>query len=91
LGGNVSVEEKKWRSEVLHALSEEKRIAFYESQMGRELPVLWEEKKTGGAMHGFTANYVRVERPYDKSLVNKISTVRLGNFNQDKSALVAEL
>lgn len=91
LDGNVSVDEKKWRSEVLHALSEEKRLAFYESQRGRELPVLWEEKKTGGFMHGFTANYVRVERPYDRSLVNEISVVRLGNFNQDKSALVAEL
>lgn len=91
LGGVVSVEDKKHRSEVLHELSEQKRLAFYQSQQGRSLPVLWEEKRTAGAMHGFTANYVRVERPYDKSLVNKITTVRLGDFNADKSALIAEL
>lgn len=91
MGGKVSVEEKKRRSEILHNLSEEKRLAFYASQQGRELPVLWEEKRTAGAMHGFTANYVRVERPYDRSLVNTITTVRLGNFNADNSALLAEL
>lgn len=91
LGGAVSVAEKKQRSEVLHQLSEEKRLLFYRSQQGRSLPVLWEEKRTAGAMHGFTANYVRVERPYSKALVNTITTVRLGGFNADSSALLAVL
>lgn len=91
MGGAVSVNEKKRRSEVLHQLSEEKRLAFYNSQKGRTLGVLWEEKKTGGVMHGFTENYIRVERPYDRSLVNTISTVKLGDFNADNSALVAEV
>lgn len=87
--GKVSVAEKKRRSEVLHDLSEEKRIAFYERMIGREALVLWEEKRTGRKMHGFTDNYVRVERPYDRSLVNTITSVSLGGFNEDKSALVA--
>ena len=45
-------------------------------------------------MHGFTANYIRVELPaklakeeYD----NQILRVRLGEFNRDKSALQVEL
>ena len=38
-------------------------------------------------MVGFTNNYVRVERPYDKSLVNTVEMVTLGDWNEDKSAL----
>ena len=90
LGHKVAPQEKKRRSEVLHLLSERKRLAFYESQRGSEAEVLWEEKKTGNKMHGFTANYVRVEHPYDKRMVNKLSVVKLGDFTEDKSALVAD-
>jgi len=49
---------------------------------------LWESRHNGENMVGFTSNYVRVERPYDKSLVNTIQTVTLGSWNKDKSALV---
>ena len=38
-------------------------------------------------MHGFTENYIRVERTYDKKLVNTIETVTLGALNEDKTAL----
>jgi threonylcarbamoyladenosine tRNA methylthiotransferase MtaB len=44
-------------------------------------------------MHGFTKNYIRVELPaahareeYD----NQLMTVRLGDFNHDKTALRIE-
>ena len=82
--------EKKRRSDILHELSEEKRIQFYQSQIGRKAEVLWEERKKGNIMRGFTDNYIIVERPYDKSLVNQITQVTLGAFNEDKSALMAE-
>ena len=45
-------------------------------------------------MHGFTENYIRVELPMkqaDSELDNQIVEVRLGDFNRDKTALMAEI
>lgn len=88
--GRVRPEEKKRRSELLHQLSEEKRLAFYRSQMGKTAQVLWEEKRTKGTMRGFTGNYIVVERKYDKALVNRVTEVVLGPLNEDGSALTVE-
>lgn len=86
--------EKKVRSKRLLDLSEQKRINFYARYIGTEQEVLFEKATRGKAMHGFTANYIRVELPaklakeeYD----NQIMRVRLGEFNRDKSALQVEL
>lgn len=86
--------EKKVRSKCLLDLSEQKRINFYARYIGTEQEVLFEKATRGKAMHGFTANYIRVELPaklakeeYD----NQILRVRLGEFNRDKSALQVEL
>ena len=86
---NVPVKERKRRSERLHELSEEKTAAFYASQTGKTASVLWEAKKDGEVMYGFTENYVRVERPYDKKRVNTAETVTLDDWNEDKTALKA--
>ena len=86
---NVPVKERKRRSERLHELSEGKTAAFYHSQTGKTASVLWEAKKNGEMMHGFTENYVRVEKPYDKKRVNTVETVTLGDWNEDKTALKA--
>jgi len=69
---NVPHAERKHRNDILHKLSEQKTEAFYDSQKGRQAFVLWEAVKHGDTMHGFTENYVRVEAPYDKTLVNTI-------------------
>jgi len=86
---NVPVKERKRRSERLHELSEEKTAAFYASQTGKTASVLWEAKKDGEVMYGFTENYVRVERLYDKKRVNTAETVTLDDWNEDKTALKA--
>lgn len=83
----VSNPERKRRSDVLHALSNEKTNALYEKQIGKTAQVLWESRHNGENMVGFTQNYIRVERPYDKNLVNTIQTITLGKWNEDKSAL----
>jgi hypothetical protein len=41
-------------------------------------------------MGGFTANYIRVETVADSSMVNRLVRVRLGGFNDDKSALAVD-
>ena len=73
----VPHKERKQRSELLHELSEEKHARFCESQKGRSAQVLWEDTKRSDMMNGFTENYVKVERPFDKSLVNTIQEVMI--------------
>ena len=90
LGGAVSPAEKHRRSQLLIALSEEKRLAFYEKYCGREAVVLFEKPRSGMPMGGFTANYIRVETKADSALVNRLVRVRLGGFNEDKSALMVD-
>lgn len=72
---NVPHAERKKRNDVLHQLSERKTQAFYDSQKGRTAWVLWESAKAGDTMHGFTENYVRVEAPYQKELINTIQEI----------------
>lgn len=88
----VSEHDKKLRSKRLLQLSDEKTHAFYAKHVGQEAEVLFEKANRGRAMHGFTRNYIRVELPaalakdeYDNQLI----TVKLGEFNHDRSALKA--
>ena len=69
--------ERQRRSKILHEISEQKTQTFYAQQSGREALVLWESKKEGDQMAGFTENYVKVYRPYDKAKVNTFEVVRL--------------
>jgi threonylcarbamoyladenosine tRNA methylthiotransferase MtaB len=85
----VSIPERKRRSDVLHVLSDEKTKQFYEQQIGKTGLVLWESRQKDDNMVGFTNNYIRVERPFEKSLVNTIQTASFGEWNQDQSALKA--
>lgn len=90
----VDEREKKARSRRLLELSEQKTLAFYQSYIGQQAEVLFEKAPRGRAMHGFTRNYIRVELPaaearpeYD----NQLMTVRLGELNRDKTALLVSL
>lgn len=82
---------KHIRSQILLDLSEKKLQAFYEAHIGREAKVLFEHTKKDGMMHGFTENYIKVETPYDASLINETRRIRLGGWNADKSALRLEV
>lgn len=91
----VSDAEKKRRSAALIRLSEEKRRAFYARHIGTTAEVLFERTLHGGAIHGFTRNYIRVEmRPggaVDDIYDNKIMSVVLGDFNASGTALKAKM
>lgn len=90
----VDDKEKKIRSKRLLKLSDCKTFAFYESYMGKTAEVLLEKAVRGRGMHGFTENYIRVELPMKQAyseLDNQIVEVRLGDFNRDKTALMAEI
>ena len=90
----VDDREKKYRAHKLLKLSDEKTRAFYAEHIGQEADVLFEKAARGKAMHGFTANYIRVELSPDQAKEeydNQILRVRLGEFNFDQSSLKAEL
>ena len=84
----VTPAEKHHRSQRLLELSEEKTRAFYSRHIGQTMQVLLERSKPGMPMHGFTSNYIRVEVPHDDALDNQVVSVRLGDFNEDGSALL---
>jgi threonylcarbamoyladenosine tRNA methylthiotransferase MtaB len=79
------------RSKMLHILSDKKRRAFYESQVGRAATVLFEEDIADGQMQGFTENYVRVVATYDPLLINELKSVRLTDLTPDGLMNVSEL
>lgn len=81
---------KHARSQRLLDLSDQKWRAFYEAHSGQTAKVLFEHTRKNGLMHGFTENYIKVERPYDASLVNQAVRVRLGGWNADQTALTAD-
>jgi threonylcarbamoyladenosine tRNA methylthiotransferase MtaB len=71
------------RSKQLHILSDKKRQAFYQSQIGKEGVVLWEQEVKEGKVFGFTENYVRLSAPYQNDLPNQLQKVVLGELQAD--------
>ena len=92
----VRPEEKKERSQKILDLSESITHAFYERYIGKVRPVLLEHSKSKRTMYGFTDNYIRVEinLPEGASsdmVDNTIVNVRLGDWNEDGTALKGEI
>src|SRR5690606_12959636 len=88
--GVVPMHERAERSKMLHILSEKKRRAFYEKELGKTAEVLFEADQKEGFMHGFTANYVKVKVKYDPVLVNELKTVKLESILPDGEVEVTE-
>jgi len=78
------------RSKMLHILSDKKRRAFYETQLGKSADVLFERDIKDGFMHGFTRNYVKVQVKYDPILVNELKSVYLNNISHNGDVEVTE-
>ena len=73
----VPKKERQRRSKILHEVSEEKTKAFYAKHAGSKVVVLWESKKEGDQMSGFTENYIKVYGPYDKAKINTFEEILL--------------
>lgn len=59
----------------LESLSDTLYHEFVEANRGRREEVLFESSVKGGNMYGYTKNYIRIERPYDRDKIGKISSV----------------
>lgn len=88
---SVDPKVKHARSQQLLDISDRKLHAFYDAHIGSQAEVLFEHTRKDGLMHGFTENYIKVEIPYDNSLVNETRLVKLTEWNEDRSALNCEL
>lgn len=79
----VPMAERKRRNRMLTILSEKKKRAFYESFIGTERSVLFEQEEKNGTIQGFTDNYLRVAVPYDAQLVNRIVPVMMNGMDAE--------
>ena len=81
--GVVPKKTRAKRSKMLRGLSAKKRRAFYESQLGNTLTVLFENENKEGYINGFTENYVKVKTPWNPELINTLHTITLTNIDDD--------
>ncbi|MCE2957306.1 MAG: tRNA (N(6)-L-threonylcarbamoyladenosine(37)-C(2))-methylthiotransferase MtaB [Bacteroidota bacterium] len=90
LANSVPHKERAERSKMLHILSDKKRRAFYEQNLGRTFQVLFENDVEDGKIHGFTDNYVRVSAQYDPLLINELKKVRLTSIEANGTVAAEE-
>ncbi|PSR13871.1 MAG: tRNA (N(6)-L-threonylcarbamoyladenosine(37)-C(2))-methylthiotransferase MtaB, partial [Bacteroidetes bacterium] len=79
----VPMAERRRRNEMLAILSEKKKRAFYEQQLGQTRPVLFEKSKKKGTVTGFTDNYVKIEALLEESWINHVVPVHLAAINSE--------
>ena len=79
----IPIPERKRRNKMLRILSEKKKRAFYESQLGKVRPVLFEAENREGYMYGYTDNYVRVKTYWNPELANTTKSLKLNDIGTD--------
>ncbi|HEY7697863.1 MAG TPA: tRNA (N(6)-L-threonylcarbamoyladenosine(37)-C(2))-methylthiotransferase MtaB [Vicinamibacteria bacterium] len=85
LSEHVPTETIKERSERLRDLSSQKRRAFAERFLGREVEVLFEQKDESGLWTGLTGNYLRVGVASAEPLRNQLRRVTLREAGSELS------
>jgi threonylcarbamoyladenosine tRNA methylthiotransferase MtaB len=81
MSGSVPMKERNERSQMLHVLSDKKKRAFYEQNVGGTFSVIFENDIEDGFMHGFTENYIRVKAKYDPLLIYDIKQVKIAGLD----------
>ena len=75
--GQVQESVKSRRVEELTNLSTQLHEEYCSRYSGTSQQVLFESTQKGGMMYGYTGNYIKVERPYNKELIGKVTEVLL--------------
>jgi threonylcarbamoyladenosine tRNA methylthiotransferase MtaB len=94
--GHISEAVKKSRSAQLMALDEIQSRRYAERQIGRTLPVLWEQvagaSEQGFINVGYTHNYIRVTCTHPDALTNRITPAHIENYDAaQKQAVVTPI
>jgi threonylcarbamoyladenosine tRNA methylthiotransferase MtaB len=74
---------RRERSKMLHILSDKKKRAFYEQNIGTTRTALFEAEEENGVMYGFTENYVKVKVSYNEEFVNTFQQIELTEIDRD--------
>ena len=74
---------KKERTRIMIEMGERKKLAFYDSFLGQEVNVLFEEKHNG-IWEGFSDNYMRVKVDSKSNLKNELKQIRLLEVQDQK-------
>ena len=87
IGESVPQSERYQRVTKLNTLSETKTRDFILRNVGNIRKVLWEKASGSSLMHGLTDNYIRVEAPVVKELINNVSEVTIRSLKPGSSEI----
>ncbi len=82
----LSSDERKHRSRVLHSLKHKKIIEFHNRFIGKTLDVLFEHRRSKDCnmLTGLSTNYIRVLAEGNDNLMNSIQKVRIDKAEADR-------
>ena len=88
LKGVIPKKIRNKRSKILRLLSASKKLSFYKQHIGGDYNVLFESENKNGFIEGYTENYIRVRKNWNKKLVGKIQKVRIEKVDSEGYARV---
>ena len=88
LKGVIPKKIRNKRSKILRLLSASKKLSFYKQHIGGDYNVLFESENKNGFIEGYTENYIRVRKNWNKNLVGKIQKVRIEKVDSEVYARV---
>ena len=83
MDNSVPVHIRRERNKQLRNLSEKKKRAFYQSQIGKTEKVVFEKEPHSGLMYGFTSNYIKVKTGYNPYMINETGSVKMMELGSD--------
>ena len=83
MNDNIPKNIRNKRSKMLRSLSEKKKRIFYNSQLNKIRPILFETENKFGYIQGYTDNYIKVRHPWSPSLSNKIIYAKLSKIDNE--------
>ena len=87
LNGVVPKKTRNKRSKLLRLLSASKKTSFYKNNIGNDYNVLFESENKNGLIEGYTENYIRVRKDWNKNLVGQIREVRIEKVDSEGYAV----
>ena len=87
LNGVVPKKTRNKRSKLLRLLSASKKTSFYKNNIGTDYNVLFESEDKNGLIEGYTENYIRVRKDWNKNLVGQIRKVRIEKVDSEGYAV----
>lgn len=88
LKGVIPKKTRNKRSKILRLLSASKKLSFYKQHIGGDYNVLFESENKNGFIEGYTENYIRVRKNWNKNSVGKIQKVRIEKVDSEGYARV---